>query len=301
MNFLSSMLSGKDSGSGGVVGGGTSGGGALNSSGRHSGGDSRDDGRVRFGYSLLQGKRGNMEDYHAAGFKRDPRSGQVVGFFGVFDGHGGPAAADYVRSNVFLNLLQHKAFGADLHTAISESFVDTDNGYLKQAESGGGGGDDGCTAVTAVLLGQRLVVANVGDSRAVLCKGGRAYALSVDHKPNRLDERRRIEQAGGVVVWAGTWRVGGVLAVSRAFGDRMLKQYVVAVPDIQEESLAGDAEFLILASDGLWDVLPNQESVALIKDIKDPEKAAVKLTEEAFARGSNDNITCVVLRFNFGA
>ena len=60
-----------------------------------------------------------------------------------------------------------------------------------------------------------------------------AQALSVDHKPNRLDERKRIENAGGVVVWAGTWRVGGVLAVSRAFGDRLLKRYVVAMPDLQ--------------------------------------------------------------------
>ena len=52
-----------------------------------------------------------------------------------------------------------------------------------------------------------------------------AKPLSEDHKPNRQDERARIEEAGGVVVWAGTWRVGGVLAVSRAFGDRLLKKY----------------------------------------------------------------------------
>lgn len=57
-----------------------------------------------------------------------------------------------------------------------------------------------------------------------------AVQLSDDHKPNRTDERSRIEAAGGVVVWAGTWRVGGVLAVSRAFGDRLLKRYVVGIP-----------------------------------------------------------------------
>ena len=62
-----------------------------------------------------------------------------------------------------------------------------------------------------------------------------AVPLSEDHKPNRIDERQRIESAGGVVVWAGTWRVGGVLAVSRAFGDRLLKRYVVAMPDITEQ------------------------------------------------------------------
>lgn len=83
-------------------------------------------------------------------------------------------------------------------------------------------------------------------------------ALSVDHKPNAKEERARIEAVGGVVVWAGTWRVGGVLAVSRAFGDRPLKRYVSATPDMADETLTAEDEFLILASDGLWDVMTNQ-------------------------------------------
>lgn len=82
--------------------------------------------------------------------------------------------------------------------------------------------------------------------------------MSIDHKPNTREERTRIEDAGGVVVWAGTWRVGGVLAVSRAFGDRPLKRYVIPTPDIREEVLTGADECLILASDGLWDVISNQ-------------------------------------------
>lgn len=85
-----------------------------------------------------------------------------------------------------------------------------------------------------------------------------AVAMSIDHKPNTREERTRIEDAGGVVVWAGTWRVGGVLAVSRAFGDRPLKRYVIPTPDIREEVLTGADECLILASDGLWDVISNQ-------------------------------------------
>ncbi len=85
-----------------------------------------------------------------------------------------------------------------------------------------------------------------------------AVPLSIDHKPNVKEERSRIEAAGGVVVWAGTWRVGGVLAVSRAFGDRPLKRYVIATPAVAEESLTGEDEFLLLASDGLWDVMTNQ-------------------------------------------
>jgi len=132
------MLSGRESG--GVSRTGTN----------SSGSDLREDGLVAFGYSAMQGKRHTMEDYTQAQFKRDPRSGTVWGFFGVFDGHGGAAAADYVRSNVFINLMQHKSFQTDLHTAIRESFVDTDNGYLRLESSANR--DDGCTGVTAILV-----------------------------------------------------------------------------------------------------------------------------------------------------
>lgn len=87
-------------------------------------------------------------------------------------------------------------------------------------------------------------------------------ALSVDHKPNSREERSRIEDAGGVVIWAGTWRVGGVLAVSRAFGDRPLKRYVIPTPYVRQELLTSDDDCLILASDGLWDVVSNQVRTA---------------------------------------
>ncbi|XP_064999871.1 probable protein phosphatase 2C 59 [Musa acuminata AAA Group] len=109
---------------------------------------------------------------------------------------------------------------------------------------------------------------------------------------------QRIEDTGGFVMWAGTWRVGGVLAVSRAFGDRHLKQFVVADPEIHEEAVDGSLEFLILASDGLWDVVTNEEAVvAIVKPLQDPEQAAKKLLQEAYQRGSSDNIACVVVQF----
>lgn len=262
-----------------------------------SGGAVRPDGKVAYGYSLFRGNRSNMEDFHHAQFKTEPKSGEVVGLFGVFDGHGGPNAADYVRSNLFINLLEHTKFTTDIASALVESFEFTDTEYLKQNDNASR--DDGCTAVTAVVVGDRLLVANVGDSRAVLSRQGKAMAMSIDHKPNTREERTRIEDAGGVVVWAGTWRVGGVLAVSRAFGDRPLKRYVIPTPDIREEGLSAADDCLILASDGLWDVISNQDAVALIKDVSEADKAAERLVHEAYLRGSNDNISCVVLKFKF--
>eukprot|EP00850_Spirogloea_muscicola_P002628 SM000010S04266 [mRNA] locus=s10:590112:592498:+ [translate_table: standard] len=261
-----------------------------------------------------------MEDFHDAQIR--PIGGQLVGLFGVFDGHGGSRAAEYVQKHLFDNLVNHPNFSTDPKAAIAETYKQTDQDYLMSEN--GQNRDAGSTASTAVLVGKKLLVANVGDSRAVMCRGGKAHdrldlqyalaqrlktlmpdpgnlssaPLSSDHKPNRDDERQRIEEAGGVVMWAGTWRVGGVLAVSRAFGDRLLKRYVVAEPEIQEEMLTPEDEFLVLASDGLWDVVSNQDAVSMIQSITDAQEAAKCLTDEAFRRGSADNITCVVVRLH---
>ncbi|XP_044432451.1 probable protein phosphatase 2C 56 isoform X2 [Triticum aestivum] len=123
--------------------------------------------------------------------------------------------------------------------------------------------------------------------------------LSDDHKPNLKDERARIENAGGGVSYDGfTWRVDGILAMSRAFGNRSLKNYVIAEPDIQETQVSSDLEYLVLATDGLWDVVQNEDVISLMKATDGPEAAAVKLTEMAHSRHSSDNITCIVVQFH---
>ncbi|XP_035546984.1 uncharacterized protein LOC108981366 isoform X2 [Juglans regia] len=212
-------------------------------------------GSFNYGYSTFKGKRASMEDYYET--RISEVDGQMVAFFGVFDGHGGSRTAEYLKNNLFKNLSSHPDFIKDTKAAIVDVFRQTDADYLNEEK--GHHRDAGSTASTALLLGDRILVANVGDSRVVACRAGSAIALSIDHKPERSDERQRIEKAGGFVIWAGTWRVGGVLAVSRAFGDKLLKPYVVAEPEIQEEEIDG-VDFLILASDGLWNVISNKLS-----------------------------------------
>ncbi|KAH0461680.1 hypothetical protein IEQ34_009255 [Dendrobium chrysotoxum] len=266
------------------------------------GGGLSHNGKFSYGYASSVGKRSAMEDFYET--RIDGVDGEIVGLFGVFDGHGGVRAAEYVKQHLFSNLISHPKFISDTKSAIADAYNHTDSEFLRSESNQSR--DAGSTASTAILVGDRLLVANVGDSRAVICRGGNAIAVSRDHKPDQTDERQRIEDAGGFVMWAvyvlercsaGTWRVGGVLAVSRAFGDRLLKQYVVADPEIQEEVVDGSLEFLILASDGLWDVVSNEEAVAMVKPIYDPEQAAKSLLQEASQRGSADNITCVVVRF----
>ncbi|CAN1844514.1 Probable protein phosphatase 2C 58 [Linum perenne] len=186
-------------------------------------------------------------------------------------------------------------FWSDTESAIKNAYIKTDAEILEKALTLGKGGS---TAVTAILInGEKLVVANVGDSRAVICKNGVAKQLSVDHEPSK--EKRMIESRGGFVsnLPGDVPRVDGQLAVARAFGDRSLKVHLSSEPDVSEESVDDEAEFLILASDGVWKVMSNQEAVDSIKTVKDAKTAAHQLIEEALTRKSKDDISCIVVRF----
>ena len=93
--------------------------------------------------------------------------------------------------------------------------------------------DGGATAATALICGKQLLSANCGDTRVVLCHAGKAKQLSVDHKAGLESEKDRIHSLGGYVTMTGIWRVGGLLAVSRAFGNRTLKSWVTADPHVE--------------------------------------------------------------------
>lgn len=158
----------------------------------------------------------------------------------------------------------------------------------------------GTTALIAILEGSKLVVANVGDSRGVMCDSkGNAIPLSFDHKPQQKRESKRIEEAGGVITFNGVWRVAGILATSRALGDYPLKdrRLVIADPDVLTFELADHRpQFLVLASDGLWDAFSNEEAVAFIRDrLAEPHHGAKSITLQAYYRGSLDNITVLVI------
>lgn len=118
----------------------------------------------------------------------------------------------------------------------------------------------------------KMYIANVGDSRAVACWSGRCDPLSFDHKPANELEAKRIQAAGG---WVELNRVNGNLALSRAFGDFLFKkntkksveeQIVTASPDIEVRNITEDLEFVVLACDGIWDVMTNEEVVSFIRN-----------------------------------
>lgn len=163
----------------------------------------------------------------------------------------------------------------------------------------------GTTALIAIIQSSRLIVANVGDSRGVMCNArGIAIPLSFDHKPQQVRERKRIHDAGGFIAFRGVWRVAGILATSRALGDYPLKDknLVIANPDILTFDLNDHKPpFLILASDGLWDTFTNEEACSFIKEhISEPDFGAKSLVLQSYYRGSVDNITVLVIAFKSG-
>ncbi|KAK9833258.1 hypothetical protein WJX81_000555 [Elliptochloris bilobata] len=156
----------------------------------------------------------------------------------------------------------------------------------------------GATALAALLHGGWLAVAGAGDCRAVLCRDGAAVALSRDQTAARADERERVAAAGGDVRWRmDGWRVGAAgLQVTRSLGDADLKAAgVIAEPEVTLTELLPADAFVVLASDGLWDVVPDEDAVGLVLDtVKDPAMCARRLATEALTRGAGDNITVIV-------
>ncbi|KAL1299541.1 hypothetical protein HN51_044094 [Arachis hypogaea] len=250
--------------------------------------------RVTHGFHLVKGRSYHaMEDFVVAEFKQVDSN--ELGLFAIFDGHAGHNVPNYLRSHLFENILKEPDFWKDPENAVRRAYSITDSSILEKSGELGRGGS---TAVTAILMNcQKLVIANIGDSRAVLCKKGLAKQLSEDHEPHI--ESEDIKNRGGFVSKfpGDVPRVDGRLAVSRAFGDKSLKKHLSSEPHVTVELVQDDVEFLILASDGLWKVMTNQEAVNTIKDIKDARSSAKRLTEEALNRKSTDDISCIVVKF----
>jgi len=244
-----------------------------------------------------RGRREAMEDRYSAvvNIQGDPKQA----FYGVFDGHGGTKAADFAAENLDKNILHEvgRRDGQEIAEAVKYGYLSTDSEFLKEDIRGGS------CCVTALIKEGNLVVSNAGDCRAVLSRGGIAEALTSDHRPSREDEKGRIEKLGGYVDCChGVWRIQGSLAVSRGIGDRHLKQWVTAEPETKILKIEPNFEFLILASDGLWDKVSNQEAVDIARPsftgIQKPEllSACKKLAALSISRGSTDDISVMLIQ-----
>ncbi len=303
------------------------------------------------GYCDIQGRRRVIEDFHTVHLEKDHQ------FYGVFDGHNGNLASKYAASELYKQFLKRlKQIDDDIKTNIdwkkevedqmTESFEQLHDGVIDAIKSYPTGAEmskSGTTATALFVTEYAVIVASVGDSRAVLSVGtsfdakkqASSIQLTFDHVASDKEERKRIEDLGGTLSSrGGVLRVNGTLVLSRSIGDAHLAKFLSRTPnvvamtktEVRDKCRTAESDtidegdksgsempcYIILASDGLWDVLSNQEAVDLVEQIIQKyhpskgqqgweesggafQEAAEVLTQEAYIRGSTDNIgVCVV-------
>ncbi|KAM0835646.1 hypothetical protein ACQ4PT_012405 [Festuca glaucescens] len=300
--------------------------------------------RIKYAASSMQGLCSYMEDARATILDLDHTGS--TSFFGVYDGHGGANVALYCANRFHTELLQDEDYQNNLDDAVGHVFFRMDEQLREYDEwralantrrrfsfnllnclraaacAKGIPYSEGSTASVALIRGNQIIVGSVGDSRCVLSRNGQAMDLSTDHKPNLPDERRRIQNAGGRVtrdrrrvrcagqtrVQLGSYRVNGLLAMSRSIGDFQLKsnglpateQMVTCNPDLRTADITDDTEFLLIASDGIWDILSSQGAVdfvhrKLASGTTDLRTICEGLLSHCFR--SRDNSTVILVQF----
>jgi protein phosphatase PTC1 len=147
-----------------------------------------------------------------------------------------------------------------------------------------------------------LYTSNVGDLRVILYRKGQPYRLSYDHKATDINEINRIRDTGGLIMKN---RVNGVLAVTRSLGDSYMKDLVIGKPFTTSTEITADDEFMILACDGVWDVISDLKACEFVSDLfergsgkVDPQIAAKKLCQLAMDNSTTDNVTVMIVKFD---
>jgi serine/threonine protein phosphatase PrpC/serine/threonine protein kinase len=291
------------------------------------------------GYCDIQGRRRTIEDFHSIQLHLTHQ------FYGIFDGHTGNLASKFAAATSYKELskqlsrlddhVEHNEnWKAEVQQNLTDVFSHIHDNFLKAVSFSPVDFMDqsGTTATVIYVTDEAVVVASLGDSRAILSSRQikddstaimTAVQLTFDHVASDPDERKLVEQRGGVVTSAGGLdRVNGTLAITRSLGDARLSPllsrnpYVLTMTrqEILEEcglsTLDGIPCFIVLASDGLWDVVSNQEAVDIVSQVVEQhdnnhgtswedggafQEAAEVLTQEAYVRGSTDNIgVCVI-------
>jgi [calcium/calmodulin-dependent protein kinase] kinase len=268
---------------------------------------------IRAAFYSEKGKRPNQEDtvtvimdLSSLGDKLPrPYLYQKFAFFGVYDGHGGGTTSKMLQHTLHMKLALGSDFFTNLEAASGKACDEADKeicGELRNMED-----DSGSTGVFVVIDGRKkeFVVGNVGDSRCVLSRGGTAIELSKDHRIAVEHERNRVIEHGCKV---RDGRVNGVLAVTRSFGDCAHKfsgegkNGLDAVPEVRTEKIVDRDEFIILATDGLWDVMGSQQVINFVRlGLARHHKVKTickELVKEAIKVGSIDNVSVVVVMLN---
>eukprot|EP00211_Chloroparvula_japonica_P007230 CAMPEP_0119137932 /NCGR_PEP_ID=MMETSP1310-20130426/24667_1 /TAXON_ID=464262 /ORGANISM="Genus nov. species nov., Strain RCC2339" /LENGTH=338 /DNA_ID=CAMNT_0007129077 /DNA_START=68 /DNA_END=1085 /DNA_ORIENTATION=+ len=299
-----------------------------------------------YGGHSQQGMRSHMEDTYILHDEKD------YGLYGVFDGHGGHRTSETARDSFNSHFKASVGSAASVGEALQVALDATEAEYA--ARYPGNDGFEGSTAVVAAIREGKVTIANLGDSRCVICRKGRLVLETKDHKPDDPAEQKRIEALHGVVRHQDTARIyrptggdpnarrtfpasllvppapgsappslasapvgGGAvaapnhgaagrggLALSRALGDLFYEEVVPTNADIYEHTVGAEDDFIVIGSDGLWDVMSSQNACTFVTQYfnrypdKSAEEGATAMVARALRLRSMDNVAAVVVRLS---
>lgn len=234
------------------------------------------------------GLRHAMEDRHVLEIRPE------IGLFGgVYDGHGGVEAAEVVATSLHLVFFEALDAGLDPIEAFRQSYRVVEERLQRT--------DSGATAATIFVRKDELYFAHVGDAEILLAGTGPTL-LTRPHRVNDPSERSRIITAGGQIESGYVVRGLRGLMPTRSFGDSYFRSIgVMAVPTVGERRLSLVDRFLVVACDGLFDVLGGEDIVRVLLGCSGAREGAEILRNEVFARGGADNLTILVIEFEPGS
>ncbi|XP_055336337.1 protein phosphatase 1B-like [Paramacrobiotus metropolitanus] len=275
---------------------------------------------IRYAIGSMQGWRAEMEDTHVARIGLGNSNFAGWSFFAVFDGHAGKQVADYAAQNILSTILGcsefHEAASSArtvtekndlMHLVFAKSFLTLDLQMRRLPGVASGEERSGSTVICALIGPDTIYFSNLGDSRGIAVSNGNLMVVTEDHKPYRTDEQKRIVTAGGSVTMQ---RINGNLAVSRALGDYDYKnrldrgpfeQLVSPEPDLYPLPRRNEDEFIVLACDGVWDVMGSEEFYRFVRYqlqvTSSLDHICSTILDVCLGRGSRDNITVALIVF----
>ncbi|TKY51911.1 putative protein phosphatase 2C protein 44 [Spatholobus suberectus] len=242
---------------------------------------------ISYGYHVVEhnmtGDDSDDSDFDSVVAQREQTDHTELWYFGIFDALIGDKVTKYMQSNFFDKKLQESHIRRKSKEALKKAYLGVRVKIREEHKL-----EETCrmgSASVMMINGEKLVVANMGDYRTVVCRDGIAHQTTGKY------------QQSAKIHWSRRLFAGHMLACQsgNAAGAKHSKGSELVV---RSERIDSDTEFLILASNGIWEVLKNQEAVNLISHIEDPQEAAECLAKEALVRMSKSNISCLIIRFD---
>jgi serine/threonine protein phosphatase PrpC len=236
------------------------------------------------------------------------------GFFAIYDAHGGRGCADYVHENLHHNVASHPLFKLDPERALLEGILKTERDYIDVAVQENREGTMGTSVCAALIFGNQLLLANVGDSCAILCRNNQHIRLAYPHTLQNISEKSRVESLGistrDSKLLHPTWNNTVFNThLTRSLGDVYFKHDkflngklsgVIPDPEIAKIAITADDQFLFLGSSSYWEVVSPKETIEFLNSMGNlsPNEGCKQLTNLALKRAGDTNITTLLVNLS---